>query len=46
MEDLIGAEVDILPVFSRHFIRVGMVDIIEVPRLIPVYLHIFREQRV
>ena len=28
MEDLIGAEVEILPVFPWHFIRVGMVDII------------------
>lgn len=46
MEDFIGTEVDILPVFPWHFIRVGVINIIEVPRLIPVYLRIFREQRI
>lgn len=46
MEDLIRTEIDILVLLSRNLIGVGVVDIVKVSRLIPVYFHNFREQRI
>lgn len=37
MEDFIPAEVDILVLLSRHFIRVGVINIVELTAFIPVY---------
>ena len=46
MQDFIFSKIDILVLFPRHFIRVSMVDIIELPLFVTVYLHILREQRI
>ena len=42
MEDLVPAEVEVFILLSRNFIRVCVVDIIELTALIPVHFDIFR----
>ena len=42
MKNLVPAEVDVLVLLSRNFIRVCVVDIIELAALIPVNFDIFR----
>ena len=44
--DLIHAEGDVLVVFPRNFIRIGVVDVVQLAFVRAVYLHAFREQRV
>ena len=46
MQDFIFPKINILVLFPRHFIRVGVVDIIKLPLLITVDFHVFREQRI
>ena len=46
MEYLIPAKCDILVLFSRNLVRIGMIDIIQLALVRPVDLHILREQRI
>ena len=46
MEDLIPAKVEVFVLLSRHFICVGVVDIVELTALISVHFDIFRHQRI
>ena len=46
MKNLVPAEVEVFILLSRHFIRVCVVDIIELAALIPVHFDIFRQKRI
>ena len=46
VEDLVPAEVDILVLLSGHLIGVSVVDVIDLPLLITIRLHVLRQQRV
>ena len=46
MENLIVAEVDILVLLTGNLIGVSVVDVINLPLLIPVGLHVLRQQRI
>ena len=42
MEDLVPAEIDILVLLSRNFIRVCVVDVVELSTLVSIHFDIFR----
>ena len=46
MENLVPAEINILVLLSRNFIRVCVVDIIKLAALITVHFDIFRQKRI
>lgn len=46
MKDLVPAEVDVLVLLSRNFIRVCVVDIVELATFISVNFDIFRQKRI
>ena len=46
MEYLIPAEVNVLVLFARRFIRIGMIDVVDFAVVIAVYLDIFRQKRI
>ena len=46
MEDLVPAEVEVFILLSRNFIRVGVVDIVELATLISVNFDILRQKRI
>ena len=46
VENLVPAEVDILVLLSGHLIGVSVVDVIDLPLLVTIRLHVLRQQRV
>ena len=46
MEHFVITEVDILVLLTGNLISVSVVDVIDLPLLIPVGLHILRQQRI
>ena len=46
MEYLIPAKVDILVLLSRNFIRIGVVDVVQLAAFIAIHFDVFRQQRI
>ena len=46
MEDLISAKVDVFVLLSRNFIRIGVVDVVQLAAFISVHFDILRQQRI
>lgn len=46
VQDFVPVEQDVFIVFARHFISVGVVDVIQLPAVLSVNFDVFREKRI